>query len=98
LTRAQRANHGIVLDGSKLNHLMSNDVRDEDLTRRGHHRHTDRTLQSAGRPRQLTHPGAVRGPQHHHASVTLVRHEEKGIIGGQGQAARIVKLAGLGAL
>ncbi len=98
LTRAQCANHRVVVDGSKTHHLMEIPVRDEDFARRRHHGDTPGMQQRAGGSRQLSHPGAIRGPQHCHSKVAAIHHEEEGLVGGQRQAMRVVELAGLIAL
>ena len=77
---------------------MVNTVRDEDFARRRHHGDIKGTRQRAGGSRQLSHPGAIRGPQHCHTTVAAIHHEEEGLVGGQRQATRIVEMAELIAL
>ena len=84
LSRAQRADHRVVVNGTKTHHMMKLNVRDKHLPRRGHHSDTTGIFQRAGRSRQRTHPGAVSGPQHGHTIVVLIHCEEEGIVGGQG--------------
>ena len=92
-TRAEGANHRVVIDGSKTHHLIANRVRNEDFARRWNHGDTTGTLQRAGGSRQLSNPGAIRGPQHYHAIVTAgIYHEEVGIVWGQRQATGLVEL------
>ncbi len=98
ITGAQCANHRVVVDGSKTHHLMAIPVRDEDFARRRHHGDTTGIPQRAGGSRQLSHPGAIRGPQHCHSIVAGIHHEEEGLVGGQRQATRVSELAGLFAL
>ncbi len=95
LTRAQCTNHRIVVDGSKTHHLMATPVRDEDFSRRRHNGDTPWIQQRVGGSRQLSHPGAICGPQHCHPTVAPIRHEKEGLIGGQCQTTRLVELAGL---
>ncbi len=95
LTSAQCANHRVVVDGSKTHHLMASPVRDEDFARRRHNDDTKGIPQRAGGSRQLSHPGAIRVPQHCHSTVAVIRHEEEGLVGGQRQATRLAELAGL---
>ena len=97
-TRAQCTNHRVVVNGSKTHHLMAIPVRDEDFARRRHNGDTKGSRQRAGGSRQLSHPGAIRGPQHCHTMVAGIHHEEEGIVGGQCQTTRVVELAGLIAL
>ena len=94
-TRAECANHRVVIDGSKTHHLMATPDRDEDFARRLHHDDTKRSRQRAGGSRQLSHPGAIRGPQHCHTMVFSIHHEEEGLVGSQRQGTRFVELAGL---
>ena len=63
-------------------------VRDEDFSRRRHHGDTNGSTQRAGGSRQLSHPRAIRGPQHRHPMVVLICHEEEGLVGGEGHWAR----------
>ncbi len=98
LTRAECANHRVIVDGPKTHHLIAIQVRDEDFTRRRHHGDTPGILQRAGGSRQLSHPGAIRGPHHCHTTVAMINHEEEGLVGGQRQATREVALVGLIAL
>ena len=98
LTRAQCANHCVVVDGPKAHHLMAIPIRDEDFARRRHNGDIKGTRQRARGSRQLSHPGAVRGPQHCHPMVATIHHEEEGLVGGQRQATRVVEFAGLIAL
>jgi hypothetical protein len=95
ITRAECANHRVVVDGSKAHHLMAIQVRDEDFARRRHHGDTPGIRQRAGGSRQLSHPGAISGPQHCHSTVAGIRHKEERLIGGQCQAKRPVELAEL---
>ena len=94
-TRAECANHRVIVDGSKTHHLMAIPVRDEDFARRRHNGDTRGTPQRAGGSLQLSHPGAIRGPQHCHTTVASIHHEKEGLVGGQRQATRLVELAGL---
>ncbi len=93
--RAQCANHRVIVDGPKAHHFMAIPDRDEDFARRRHHGDTTGTQQSAGGSRQLSHPGAVSGPQHCHTIVAIIQHEEEGLVGGQRQASWFDELAGL---
>ena len=43
----------------------------------------------------MSHPGAIRRPQHSHTMVAGIHHEEEGLVGGQRQATWLVELAGL---
>ena len=97
-TRAECTNHRVVVDGSKTHHVIVNPVRDEDFARRRHNDDTKGIPQRAGGSRQLSHPGAIRVPQHCHSTVAVIRHEEEGLVGGQRQATRVVELTGLIAL
>ncbi len=94
-TRAECANHRVVVDGPKAHHLMATCIRDENFARRRHHGDTPRMRQRARGSRQLSHPGAIRRPQHCHTMVVIIHHEEEGLIGGQRQATRVLELAGL---
>jgi hypothetical protein len=94
-TRAECANHRVVVDGSKAHHLIAIPVRDEDFARRRHHGNTPGIRQRARGSRQLSHPGAIRGPQHCHTTVAAIHHEEEGLIRGQCQATWLAELAGL---
>jgi hypothetical protein len=94
-TRAECTNHRVVVDGSKTQHLLVFTIRDEDFASRRHQGNTKGIQQRAGGSRQLSHPGAIRGPQHCHTMVALIRNEEKEFVGGQRQATRFVDLAGL---
>jgi hypothetical protein len=96
-TRAQCANHRVVVDGSKTHHSMATPIRNEDFACRRHHSDTPGPWQRTGGSTQLSHPGAVRRPQHCHSTVAIPNKEE-GFVGGQRQATRPVKLAGLIAL
>ena len=96
-TRAECANRRVVIDGLKTHHLMARYIRDEDFARRRHHGDSRGILQRAGGSRQLSHPGAIRRPQHCHSMVPIIRHEEEGLVGSQRQATRLVELAGLNA-
>ncbi len=95
---AECANHRVVINGPKTHHLMAITIRDEDFARRRRNGDTTGKRQRAGGSRQLSHPGAIRGPQHCHSTVALIHHEEKGLVGGQRQVTRVVELAGLIAL
>jgi hypothetical protein len=95
LTRAECANHRVIVDGTKTHHSMAMPVRDEDFTRRRHHGDTPGIRQRAGGSRQLSHPGAIRRPQHCHTTVAGIHHEKGGLVGGQRQATRYVELARL---
>ncbi len=95
LTRAECANHRVVVDGSKQHHLMATPVRDENCARRRHNGDSPGIQQRAGGSRQLSHPGAIRRPQHCHTMVAAIHHEEEGPVGGQCQATRILQLVGL---
>ena len=94
MTLAQRANHCVVVDGTETHHLMPRYIRNEDFPRRGNC-DTGRKRQRAGESRQLTNPGAVRGPQHCYSKTVGICHEEEGLVGAQCQAARHVELARL---
>ena len=94
-TRAQCANHRVIVDGLKTHHLMAIPIRDEDFARRRYHGNTPWIQQRAGGSRQLSHPGGIRGPQHCHTMVASIHHEEEGLVGGQRKAIRLVELAGL---
>ncbi len=98
LTHAECANHLVVVDGLKTHRLMAIPVRDEDFARRRNHGDSKRIGQCAGGSRQLSHPGAIRGPQHCHSTVAVIHHEEEGLVGGQRQATREVELPRLIAL
>jgi hypothetical protein len=98
LTRAQCANHRVVVNGSKTHHLTAIPVRNEDFARRRHHSDTPGSRKRARGARQLSHPGAIRGPQHCDTTVATIHHEEEGLVGGQRQATREAELAGLIAL
>jgi hypothetical protein len=93
ITRAECANHRVVVDGSKTHHLMAIQVQDEDFARRRHNGDTEGIRQRAGGSRQLSHPGAIRDPQHCHTTVACIHHEEEGFVGGQRQTTRVVELA-----
>jgi hypothetical protein len=95
---AQRANHRVIIDGPKTHHLIAIPVRDEDFASRRNNGDTPGIQQRAGGSRQLSHPGAIRGPQHCHSIVAVIHHEEEGLVGGQRQAARVVGLTVLIAL
>ncbi len=96
LTRAECANHRVIIDGLKTHHMIASPVRDKDFTRRRHYCDTKGNRQCTGAgSRQLSHPGAIRGPQHYHTMVEGIYHEEEGLIGGQHQGTRVVELAGL---
>ncbi len=103
-TRAECANHRVVIDGPKAHNLMTSVVRNEDFTRRRHNGDTTGPRQRAGGSRQLSHPGAIRGPQHCHSTVTVIPHEEKGLVGRKRQATwevesvRLIPLRSDGAL
>ena len=94
LTRAECANHCVVVNGPKTHHLMASHVRDEDFVRRRHHGDTKGTLQRARGSLQLPHPRAIQSPQHHHP-VVVIYHEEKLFVRGERQATRVLELAGL---
>ena len=94
-TRAECANHRVVINGPKTQHLMAIPVRDEDFARRRHHGDTTGIQQRAGGSRQLSHPGAIRRPQHCQSTVVAIHHEEERIVGGQCQATRLVEMVGL---
>jgi hypothetical protein len=98
LTRAECANHRVIVDGSKTHHLIAIPVRDEDFACRRHHGDTPGIRHRAGGSRQLSHPGAIRRPQHCHSIVAPIHHEEEGLVGGQYQTAWLVELAELIAL
>ena len=93
--RAQCTNHRVVYDGTKSNHLVALIIADENFPRRGHHRNTLGVSQCTWRPRHLSHPGAVRGPQHYHAVVAIIHDQQKRLVGGQRQAVRVIELTGL---
>ncbi len=92
LTRAECANHRVVIDGQKTHHLMAIPVRDEDFACRRHNGDTPGIGQRAGGSRQLSHPGAIRGPQHCYPMVAPIHHEEEGLVGGQRQVTRVLEL------
>jgi hypothetical protein len=92
---AECANHRVVVDGQKTHHWMANPIRDEDFTCRRYNGDSEGKPQRVGGSRQLSHPGAVRGPQHCHSMVALIHHEEEGLVGGQRQALWVLELAGL---
>ncbi len=94
-TRAQCADHRVVVDGAKTNDAMATDVRHEDFPRRRHHGDSNGKLQHAGGSRQLPHPRAIQSPQHRHPTVAAIRHEEEIFVGGERQATRAMELAGL---
>jgi hypothetical protein len=98
LTRAERANHRVIVNGLKAHHLIAIQVRDEDFARRRYNGDSRGTRQRAGGSRQLSHPGAIRGPQHYHSAVTSIHHEEEGLVGCQCQVTRVLELAGFIAL
>ncbi len=98
MTRAECANQRVIVNGSKTHHLLAIPVRNEDFARRRHYGDATGVRQCAGGSRQLSHPGAVRGPQHCHTMVAPIHHEEEGLVGGQRQTMRPVKSAGLIAL
>ena len=93
---AECANHRVVVvNGPKTHQWMANPIRDEDFTCRRYNGDSEGKPQRVGGSRQLSHPGAVRGPQHCHSMVALIHHEEEGLVGGQRQAKRVVELTGL---
>ena len=94
-TRAQCADHRVVVDGAKTKDAMTIPVRHEDFSRRRHHGDTPGILQPTGRSRQLPHPRAIQCPQHHNPIVALIHHEETIFVGGERQATRAIELAGL---
>ncbi len=94
LTHAECTNHRVIDDGSITHHFMTIQVRDEDFARRRHNGNITGVRQRAGGPRQLSHPSAIRGPQHCHTTVATIHREEEGLVGGQHQAKRLVELAG----
>ena len=94
LTRAECANHSIVVDGSKTHHLIAIPVQHEDFARRRHNGDSKRIGQRAGGSRQLSNPGAIRRPQHCHTMVAIIHHEEEGLVGCQCQVTRVLELAG----
>ncbi len=98
LTRAECANHRVIVEGSKTHHLMAIDIRDEDFARRRYNGDTPGIRQRAGGSRQLSHPGAIRGPQHCHMTVPAIHREKEGLVGSQRQATRVVYWVGLIAL
>ena len=93
-TRAQCADHRVVVDGAKTNDAMAIPVRHENFPRR-HHGDTSGILQRAGGSRQLPHPRAIQSPQHRHPKVVAITHEEEIFVGGERQATRELELAGL---
>ena len=94
-TRAQCADHRVVVDGAKTNDTMATEVRHEDFPRRRHHGDTNGILQRAGGSRQLPHPRAIQSLQHRHPTVAAIRHEVEIFVGGERQATRGLELAGL---
>ncbi len=94
-TRAQCADHCVVIDGTKTNDAMATDVRHEDFSRRRHQGNTLGILQRAGGSRQLPHPRAIQTPQQRHPTVVIINHEEEIFVGGERQATRVIELAGL---
>jgi hypothetical protein len=92
-TRAECANDCVVIDGPKTHHSIASPVRDEDFARRRHHGDTTGVRQRVGGSRQLSHPGAIRGPQHCQPMVAVIHHEEEGLVGGQRQATRVLECA-----
>ena len=94
-TRAQCPDHRVVVEGAISNDTITIQIRNEDFPRRRHNGDTPGIPQCAGGSRQLSHPGAIRGPQHCHSIVARIYHKEEGIVGGQRQATRLGELAGL---
>ncbi len=94
LTRAECVNHRVIDSGSKTHHLLAIPVRNEDFARRRHNDDIPGIRQRAGGSRQLSHPGAIRRPHHCHTTVATIHREKEGLVGGQCQATRLVKLAG----
>ena len=94
-SRAQCADHRVVVDGAKTNDAIEVTVRHEDFPRRRHRGDTSRKLQRAGGSRQLPHPRAIQNPQHRHWTVAVIHHEEEIFVGGERQAMRVIELAGL---
>ena len=94
-SRAQCADHRVVVDGAKTNDAMATVVRHEDFPRRRHHGETNGNLQRAGGSRQLPHPRAIQSTQHRHPTVATIHHEEEILVGGERQATRVIELAGL---
>ena len=84
LTRAQCADHHVVVDGAKTNDAMATPVRHEDFPRRRHHGDTTGILQRAVGSRQLPHPRAIQSPQHRHPTVEAIHHEEEILDGVEG--------------
>ena len=76
LTRAQCADHRVVVDGAKTNDAMASPVPHEIFPRR-HHGDTSGILQRAGGSRQLPHPRAIQSPQHLHPTVAVIHDEEE---------------------
>jgi hypothetical protein len=97
-TRAECANHRVVVDGLKTHHLMATPIRNEDFARRRHNGDTPGIRQRAGGSRQLSHPGAIRRPQHCHTMVVAIHNEKEGLVWSQRQTTWPVELAGLIAL
>ena len=95
ITRAECANHRVVVNGTKTHHLMTSVVRNEDSARRRHNGDITGPRQRAGGSRQLSHTGAIRGPQHCHTMVVAIHHEEEGLVGCKRQATWLFELAGL---
>ena len=93
-TRAECANHRVIVDGPNTHHLMAIQVRNEDFACRRHNGDTKGVRQRAEGSRQLSHPCAIRGPQHCHTAIAAIHHEEEGLVGGQRQATRVLELAG----
>jgi hypothetical protein len=94
-TRAQCADHRVVVDGAKTNDAMVTNVRHEDFPRRRHQGDINGTLQRAGGSRQLPHPRAIQSPQHRHPTVVAIRHEEEILVRGERQATWVFELAAL---
>ena len=94
-TRAQCADHRVVVDGAKTNDAMAIQVRHEDFPRRRHHGDTNGILQRAGGSCQLPHPRAIESPLHRQPTVVAIDREEEIFVGGERQATRELELAGL---
>ena len=94
MIRAQGTDNHVCIDRPKTHHLMATNIRHENFPRRWHDGDTPWVLQRARGSRQLPHPRAIRGPQHHDPMVEGIHHEEEVFVGGERQTARVFKLTG----
>ncbi len=95
MTRAQCADHRVVVDGAKTNDAIAIPVRHEDFPRQRHHGDTIGIMQRAGLSRQLSHPRTIQSPQHCHTTVhASIRHEEEICVGGERKGIWINDLTG----